>query len=650
MTFDQNLHEQVNHILSSCNLDTKGKDNLFYARLMSEIDTIFHLYKEIYSNHPNGQHQFEALIITMANAFKQRGADLKTRDEEKADQGRWFISNELMGMSLYVDRFCGNLQELLKKLNYFEKLGVNFLHLMPIFESPAGESDGGYAVSNFRKVDDRFGNLEDLISLRKDMQKKGMYMMLDIVLNHTSHRHEWAEKAKAGDPYYQDYFYMYDNRWLPNQFDEKMPDVFPESAPGNFTFNQECNKWVMTVFHNYQWDLNYTNPVVFREMLDNILFYANLGVDVLRIDAPAFIWKQTGTSSQNLPQAHTLLRLIKQCVMVTTPGMALLGEAIVAPKEIMKYFGTGAFTAKECDFAYNATHMALQWDMLATGDTRVMLAAQHEILQKPFGTSWINYTRCHDDIGLGYDDYMIEHTGKNPYEHRQYLKNYYSGALWDSPARGALFSSNPKTGDARISGSLASLCGLEKAIYENNEQQIELSIKKIIMMQAHSIFLGGLPILFYGDEVGYTNDYSYQQDPGKSYDNRWMHRPNINWEKNGRVDVEGTIENKVFASMQKLIVIRKKLKVVADQSNLTWLTPHNIHVAGYLRTDGENKLYCICNFSNQAAYLTWYAFKEHGFISSTLFDHWSEKEIKVGYDHEHLIIEPYGLYLFEPVK
>ncbi|MFZ9589248.1 MAG: alpha-amylase family glycosyl hydrolase, partial [Chitinophagaceae bacterium] len=558
--------------------------------------------------------------------------------------------NELMGMSLYVDRFCGNLQELLKKLNYIEKLGVNFLHLMPIFESPAGESDGGYAVSNFRKVDDRFGNLEDLISLRKDMQKKGMYMMLDIVLNHTSHRHEWAEKAKAGDPYYQDYFYMYDNRWLPNQFDEKMPDVFPESAPGNFTFNQECNKWVMTVFHNYQWDLNYTNPVVFREMLDNILFYANLGVDVLRIDAPAFIWKQTGTSSQNLPQAHTLLRLIKQCVMVTTPGMALLGEAIVAPKEIMKYFGTGAFTAKECDFAYNATHMALQWDMLATGDTRVMLAAQHEILQKPFGTSWINYTRCHDDIGLGYDDYMIEHTGKNPYEHRQYLKNYYSGTLWDSPARGALFSSNPKTGDARISGSLASLCGLEKAIYENNEQQIELSIKKIIMMQAHSIFLGGLPILFYGDEVGYTNDYSYQQDPGKSYDNRWMHRPNINWEKNGRVDVEGTIENKVFASMQKLIVIRKKLKVVADQSNLTWLTPHNIHVAGYLRTDGENKLYCICNFSNQAAYLTWYAFKEHGFISSTLFDHWSEKEIKVGYDHEHLIIEPYGLYLFEPVK
>jgi len=230
------------------------------------------------------------------------------------------------------------------------------------------------------------------------------------------------------------------------------------------------------------------------------------------------------------------------------------------------------------------------------------------------------------------------------------LKNYYSGALWDSPARGALFSSNPKTGDARISGSLASLCGLEKGIYENSQEQIETAIKKIIMMQAHSIFLGGLPVLFYGDEVGYTNDYSYQQDPGKSYDNRWMHRPIINWEKNNRVDLENTIENKVFSSMQKLIAIRKKMNVVADHSNLTWLTPHNIHVAGYLRTDGERKLYCICNFSDATTYLTWYAFKEHGNFSNKLYDCWSEKEFNIGYDHEHLIIEPYGFYLFESVK
>jgi amylosucrase len=427
-----------------------------------------------------------------------------------------------------------------------------------------------------------------------------------------------------------------------------MPEIFPESSPGSFTYVKECKKWVMTVFHHYQWDLNYTNPLVFRDMLDNILHYANLGVDILRIDAPAFIWKQIGTTCQNLPEAHTLLRLIKQCVLVSAPGMALLGEAIVAPREIMKYFGTGNYTAKECDVAYNATHMALQWDMLATGDTRVMLAAQYEILQKPYGTTWITYTRCHDDIGLGYDDYMISQAGYDPYGHRKFLQDYYSGKHEGSPAIGALFSSNPKTGDARISGSLASLCGLEKALNENNEWGVEISIRKILMMQAHSFFLGGIPMMFYGDEAGYTNDYSYLDDPGKSYDNRWMHRPVVDWEKNKRIDSEGTIENRVFSGTQKLIGIRKKLSVVADHKNLTWLTPHNIHVAGYLRTFEDKKLYCVFNFSDRPAYLTWYAFKSHGLAPEILFDHWTGNEFKVGEDNEYLIIGSYGFHLLEP--
>ena len=648
MTFNKSLHEYVNRILANKKIDITGKDNAFYTRLMSAIDTIDHLYREIYGHNPNADEMYEQLIHTLIDGHQSREMELRERDEEKSEKGIWFLSNELMGMSLYVDRFCGKLKNLPTKLSYIEKLGVNFLHLMPIFESPEGESDGGYAVSNFRKVDERFGNLEDLIALRKEMQKKNMYLMIDIVLNHTSYHHEWAKKAKAGDKKYQDYYYMYDDRWIPNQFDEKMPDIFPESAPGNFTYDEDCKKWVMTVFHRYQWDLNYRNPAVFREMLDNILFYANLGVDVLRIDAPAFIWKETGTSSQNLPQAHTLLRLIKQCVLVTAPGMALLGEAIVAPKEIMKYFGSGAFTAKECDFAYNATHMALQWDMLASGDTRVMLAAQHEILQKPYGTSWINYTRCHDDIGLGYDDYMIEHAGRNPFEHRKYLKDYYSGSLWNSPAKGALFSSNPKTGDARISGSLASLCGLEKALEQNNAYYIDLSIRKILLMQAHSFFLGGLPIIFYGDEAGYTNDYSYLNDPGKSYDNRWMHRPIIDWEKNKKTDDTSSIEGIIFQATKKLIKIRKDLFIVGDHKNLTWLSPHNNRIAGYLRAYDDRKLYGIFNFSDQTAYLTWYAFKEHGDFKPKLYDFWKEKEYTIGLDNDYLVIEPYGFHLMEP--
>jgi amylosucrase len=404
----------------------------------------------------------------------------------------------------------------------------------------------------------------------------------------------------------------------------------------------------MTVFHNYQWDLNYTNPEVFVEMLDNIFFYANLGVDILRIDAPAFIWKQVGTTCQNLPKAHTVLQLIKQCTNTATPGMALLGEAIVEPKEIMKYFGTGLATAKECDFAYNATQMALQWDALATGDTRIMLAAQHELLQKPYGTSWITYTRCHDDIGLGYNDYMIEQAGFNAFEHRKFLMQYYSGNYKDSPARGALFSANLKTLDARISGSLASLCGLEKALHDKDDNELEIAINRILLMQAHSFFIGGIPVIFYGDEAGYTNDYSYLSDPGKNYDNRWMHRPIIDWEKNRQVEKEGTVENKIFTSTQRLIGLRKKLAVVRDEKNITWLTPHNIHVAGYVRTAEHQRLFCLFNFSKRKSFVTWYIFKEHGTVPATLYDHWTQAEYLVGADHEYLVLQPYQFCLMEP--
>ncbi|MDX2045640.1 MAG: alpha-amylase family glycosyl hydrolase [Chitinophagaceae bacterium] len=646
--YSYNIHQQLNEVLKETRIDVCGKDNLFYTRFIANLSVLRELYMQLYSSHPAGNEIFQQLIQTLINAHKARPLALKKRDEDKALKNHWFLSNEITGMSLYVDRFSNDLKGLGEKLSYFEKLGVNLLHLMPVFESPEGESDGGYAVSDFRKVDARFGTLEDLMHLQEKMRKKNMYLMLDIVLNHTSHRHEWAQHAKQGEKKYQDYFYFFDDRNLPDQYDRTMPEIFPESAPGNFTYVEECKKWVMTVFHNYQWDLNYTNPSVLVEMMDNILFYANLGVDILRIDAPAFIWKQPGTTSQNLPEAHTILRLIKQCVQVAAPGMALLGEAIVAPSEIMKYFGTGYYASQECDFAYNATHMALQWDALATGDTRIMLAAQHELLKKPYGTTWITYTRCHDDIGLGYEDYMIRQAGFDPYEHRRFLKNYYSGIHTGSPARGALFSVNPKTQDARISGSLASLCGLEKAIAKNDEAAIELSIKKIVMMQAHSFFIGGVPMIFYGDEAGYTNDYSYEKDPGKSYDNRWMHRPVIDWKKNKRADKQGTIEHMVFSATSRLIETRKKLPVIADYNNLSWLTPHNIHVAGYMRWFGEQKLFCVFNFSDKDAYLTWYTFREKGTNPSQLYDHWHDKVFTVGKDHEYLVLGPYSFHIMEP--
>ena len=645
--YNYTLHQQINNALLNNQVSIAGRDNMFYTRFVANAAAIHTLYMELYEAHPAAATGFERLLQTIIDGYTSRPESLKQNDEEKEEKGHWFLSNEITGMSLYVDRFSSDLNGLSDKLEYFKKLGVNLLHLMPVFKSPPGESDGGYAVSDFRTVDERFGTLEELQSLYQKMNRQHIYLMLDIVLNHTSHHHEWAKKAKKGERRYQDYYYMYEDRSLPDQFDRSMPEIFPESSPGNFTYIDACKKWVMTVFHSYQWDLNYKNPMVLVEMLDTIFFYANLGVDILRIDAPAFIWKQLGTTCQNLPQAHTILRLIKQCVQVATPGMALLGEAIVAPKEIMKYFGSGPYTAKECDFAYNATQMALQWDALATGDTRVMLAAQHELSQKPYGTSWITYTRCHDDIGLGYEDYMIQHAGYDPIAHRKFLQNYYSGNFNGSPATGALFSVNPKTQDARISGSLASLCGLEKAIRQNDEYKIEIAVRKILLMQAQSFFIGGIPIIFYGDELGYTNDYSYLQDPGKSYDNRWMHRPVIDWEKNKKIDIPGTIEERIFSATKKLIATRNKLSVVSDYKNLTWLSPHNLHVAGYLRTDTTRRLFCLFNFSGEKAGLGWFAFREHGPRPEKLHDHWKGIDIHMGSDDALLVIEPYSFLLLE---
>ncbi len=645
-----NEAELINLVEQACKVgETEATkiDAAFFNRFIFHAEKIEWLYNEIYGSHKEKKKEFTNLLQTIAEASALRPSVIKNTDVEKSKTEPWFLSNTLAGMSLYVDRFCDDLETLHSKLGYFEEAGINVLHLMPLFESPQGESDGGYAVSDFRTIDQRFGTIQDLKDLKATMLQKQMYLMTDIVLNHTSHQHAWAIKAKEGDPYYQSFFYMYDDRQIPDIFDATMPDIFPESAPGNFTYVPECNKWVMTVFHNYQWDLNFSNPAVFNAMLGNIFFYANLGVDILRIDAPAFIWKELGTTSQNLPQAHRLLQLIKQCVQVATPGMALLGEAIVAPQQIMQYFGADIFTAKECDFAYNATQMALQWDALATGETRVMMAAQPILLQKHFGTSWITYTRCHDDIGLGYDDYMIASAGFVPYDHRWFLNNYYTGNFPGSTSKGALFSYNPKTGDARISGTLASLCGLETALADKNNATVKTAIDKILLMQAQSLFIGGLPILFYGDEVGYTNDYTYLEDPAKSYDNRWMHRPKISWTKNDLRKNTGTVEEQIFTATKKLIAIRKKLPALADNKNLTWLGQHNIHVAAFERSAKNQRLFCVFNFHEMDAFLTWYAFKESGSMPAALYDHWSGKTYKVGADHEYLIIPRYGFMIFE---
>jgi amylosucrase len=423
--YEQVSHSLLNQILDEIKPELRERDlRHFYTRLGANFYVIHQLFHFLYGKREDFKEQMIQLVEVMATRYTQRHIDLKQLDSEREKDHNWFLSQEWVGMALYADGFAGDLQGVEKKLPYLQELGVNMVHVMPIMVCPEGASDGGYAVSDFRNVDPRVGNLEAISILSASARKRGMLLILDMVLNHTSDEHEWVQRARAGEKKYQDYFYIFDTRDVPDMFEETMPEIFPETAPGNFTWDESMEKWVMTVFNHYQWDLNYSNPAVFIEMLDNNLFWANQGADILRLDAVAFLWKKIGTTCQNEREAHLILQLMKDCCQVTAPGVLFIAEAIVAPVEITKYFGEDAVIAKECEIAYNATFMALLWDAVATKNTQLLWRGIQSLPTKLDRATWLNYLRCHDDIGLGFDDADIVRAGYQPTPHRQFLVDY----------------------------------------------------------------------------------------------------------------------------------------------------------------------------------------------------------------------------------
>jgi amylosucrase len=555
----------------------------YLQRLSANLSWIHTLMGRLYGDRADYESQFWGLIDDLFTSFAARPAALRTQDLTREAQADWLLSERRVGMMLYVDRFAGTLTDVADKLDYFQELGVNWLHLMPILASPPGSNDGGYAVSDYRALDPRFGTLEDLAALTTQMRARDMLLTLDLVMNHTSDQHEWARRARAGERPFQDYYYFFADRWLPDQYEQSLPEVFPTAAPGNFTYLPELKQWVMTVFHQYQWDLNYTNPAVLREMLKVLLFLANLGVDILRLDAVAFTWKRLGTTSQNLPEAHWILQLMKACAQVVAPGVGFIAEAIVAPKEVVRYFGEGEAWGHECEVAYHATLMALLWDALATTETQHLRMSLRDIPSKPDNCTWINYLRCHDDIGLGFDEQHLHALGKNPMSHKQFLVNYYSGKFPGSTATGVPFSVNPKTGDARISGSLNALVGLEQAQRSGDVAAIAQAVARIEMLHAVILAYGGLPLLYYGDEVGTPNHYAYQDDPDQAYDNRWIHRPIIDWARIERRKQAGSVEQKIYDRLRRLVYLRKASPEMADHNRVSIEDSDNGHAFAFLR-------------------------------------------------------------------
>jgi amylosucrase len=588
--YEQLSHSILNEILDQLKPEIKEQElSHFYTRLGANFYSLFSLFQKLYGNRNDFKLQLLKLVEVMARQYILRSPELKKTDLAREKDFNWFLSPKWVGMTLYADGFADNLKDLQSKMYYFEELGINLIHIMPILECPRNASDGGYAVSNYRKIDERVGNLEDLQNIAQEMKKRDILLVLDVVVNHTSNEHEWAEKARRGDPIYQNYYYTFKNRDIPDMFERTLPDVFPQTAPGNFTWDEGMEKWVMTVFNNYQWDLNYQNPSVFCEMLDILLFWANQGVDILRLDAVAFLWKKIGGSSQNEPEAHILLQLFKDCCQVTAPGTLFIAEAIVAPVEIVKYFGEDAINAKECEIAYNATLMALLWDAVATKNAKLLKQGIRNLPDKLERATWLNYIRCHDDIGLGFTDEDIVQAGYEPKLHRQFLLNYFSGKFDNTAARGLLFGQNPKNNDARISGTLTSLIGLETALENDDQEKINLAIQHIILLHSIIFSFGGIPLIYYGDEIGTINDFSYMGNLSKANDNRWAHRPKIDWKKAQLCKIPGTIEQTIFSALQQMIRVRKKISAFGDFNNRELINLSNTHLFAFLRIAPNNQ-------------------------------------------------------------
>jgi glycosidase len=601
---------------NSISTDSPGWQ-VFLERVQKYFPALFNLYLGLYGGRYDFFFHLEDLLLSLARAWFQRSTDLRALDQMRESNPRWFQSNQMLGGVCYVDLFAEDLAGVKSRIPYFKELGLTYLHLMPLFKAPEGENDGGYAVSSYREVNPPLGTMEQLASLAKELRSAGISLVVDLVFNHTSDEHTWAERAKAGDEEYLDFYRIFSDREIPDAYERNLREIFPDEHPGAFTFfsdlfsspttdgNGGRDGWVWTTFHSYQWDLNYANPAVFNRMAEEMLFLANQGVEVIRLDAVAFIWKELGTSCENLPGAHTLIQAFNAVARIASPALLFKSEAIVHPDDVVKYIAPN-----ECQLSYNPLLMALLWNSLATRKVRLLSQALASRFQIDPACAWVNYVRVHDDIGWTFSDEDAAVLGVNGYDHRRFLNEFYRGRFPGSFARGLPFQENPKTGDCRISGTCASLAGLEKALAEEGPEEVELAIQRILLIHGVILTAGGVPLIYLGDEIGTLNDYSYRENPAHQQDSRWVHRPTANWELYAKRNDPDTTEGRVFLGLKTLIGLRKGYEAFSGGDLEISLTD-NEHVLGFMRTCGADRALIFANFSEAPQTVSSHVFEDH---------------------------------------
>lgn len=569
------------------------EDKDYKRRMQLHGQELYEKYMSLYQD----DRSYEELFLSMESFFKNRSPELKELDSKREKNPFWFRDKNMLGMTMYPNLFAGNLKGLIQNLDYLSEQKITYLHLMPLLKMPHPYNDGGYAIEDFRTVDPEIGTNEDLEELTKALRERGISLCLDFVMNHTADTHEWAMRAKAGEWEYMQRYQCYDNYDIPSRFEQTMPQVFPTTAPGNFTWCEEMRRFVLTTFYPYQWDLNYHNPKVFNEMVGNILYLANMGVEIFRIDAVPYIWKELGTNCRNLPQVHTIVRMIRMILEIVCPGVILKGEIVMAPKELPVYFGTKE--EPECHMLYGVSSMVNLWAALATQDTRLLKHQMDVIHSLPDNCYFVNYLRCHDDIGWGLDEEQERNLQIDPLRHKEYLYRFFEGTFPDSFARGELYNYDPISLDARSCGTTASLCGIEKGGFEGDDWQKEQGIQRVLMMHAACMSLKGFMMLSSGDEIGQVNDYGYKNNPDVAADSRYLHRSPFNWENAELRRKKGTVQNEIWRGLKKMEQIRRQNPCFRNEANVTTWDTCQMSVFAIRRTFKEKELICIANFSGE---------------------------------------------------
>lgn len=574
------------------NESQKAKNNLL---------KIHEIYRNLYGDTP----EWNNLVGKMNRYERERPIHLREMDIHHAN---WYTQEDVIGMTLYVDLFSGNFEGMKKKIPYLKELGISFVHFMPLLESREGQNDGGYAVKNYKATNPELGDMDTFSELVHCLYDAGIRTCVDFVVNHTAKEHEWAMKAAEGEVAYQNMYYMFDTDEIPKAYDRTVPEVFPGVSPGNFTYYKHFNKWVYTSFYEFQWDLNFKNPVVFNEIIDILLFLANQGINAIRLDAIPFMWKTLGTNCRNLPEIHELLKMMQLITQVVCKSVALLGEAIVEPEEIIRYFGE---EEKECNLMYNANLMVNIWNAIATRDARLLKIDQDRFKLSNHGI-WINYIRCHDDIGWGFNEQAIQGMGMSPQEHKQFLIQFYKGDFSQSFSKGELYEFNPTTMDARNSGTLASLCGLERAMEEKDAYQIELAYKRIHLIYGLIFAAPGIPLIYSGDEIAALNDYSYKGDPDKQHDSRWLHRRSFDWNQANKQVNQESKEGITFNFIKEMIRIRKNNAIFNSLIPMRTIELNNLHLFSFVKEVDGQAFVGVFNFSEDRQFIYTEGFKKAG--------------------------------------